>query len=185
MIRASNSSAPTIEPTTIPAIAPPLNPPPLPATAAAEALELAVDDGVRAPIDVVMGSSTLSHRVSVLEVIQHESVEFGELLAQYEHRLGRLSAKPQLLGSFDTPWMQVPLFKASAGSAHVVKSARIWAIALSPVVPHTSSVEAICSSLVANSACQRRVSHARILVVTHGSVVRETYASVSADWAGR
>ena len=129
MISASRSRAPTIEPTTMPAMAPPLNPPPLPAAAAAVplelALELAVEDGVRAPMDVGMGSSTLSHRVSVFEVIQHESVELGELCAQYEHRLGKLSAKPQLLGSFATPCMHWPLFSESAGSAHVVKSALI------------------------------------------------------------
>jgi hypothetical protein len=152
---ARRSKAPTMDPTTMPAIAPPLRPP---ASCAAEELELAVDDGVSAPIELVIGRSTLSQRVSVPDEIQHESVEFGELREQYEHKLGRLSAKPQLLGSFSTPPMHCPLFKASAGSAHVVKSARIWAIALSPVVPHTSWVDAICSSLVANSACHAKVS---------------------------
>lgn len=87
----------------MPAIAPPLSPPPLLEPAAAVALELAVDDGVNAPIDVVTGRSTLSHLDSVFEPMQHESVEFGELLAQYEHKLGKLSAKPQLFGSFVTP----------------------------------------------------------------------------------
>jgi hypothetical protein len=83
MMMARSRSAPTIEPTTIPAMAPPLRPPPpLLEPGAAVALELAMDEGDRAPMEVVTGSSTLSHRVSVFDAIQHESVEFGELLEQ-------------------------------------------------------------------------------------------------------
>ena len=78
-------------------------------------------------------------------------MELGELAAQYEHKLGKLSLKPQLLGSFITPLMHDP-DSESAGRAQTVKSARIWAIALLPVAPQRSVVEAICSSLVANSA---------------------------------
>lgn len=103
MMMARRSRAPTMDPTTIPAMAPPLRPPALCAAAADEELELPVDDGVSAPIELVTGRSTLSQRVSVPEEIQHESVEFGELCEQYEHKLGRLSAKPQLFGSLVTP----------------------------------------------------------------------------------
>jgi hypothetical protein len=141
-------------------MAPPLSPPPLlepPAAAAALLLALgpAVVD-VIAPMDVVTGSLTFVHRVSVCALTQHESVELGELVAQYEQRLGRLFAKPQLFGSFCTPTMHCLSFSESLGSAQVVKSARIWSMALLPVAPHRSWVEAICSSLVANSACQTR-----------------------------
>jgi hypothetical protein len=110
----------------MPAIAPPVSPPPpLLDPGAAVALELAEDEGDSAPMDVVTGSSTLSHRVPVFDAIQHESVEFGELREQYEHKLGRLSANPQLFGSFSTPPMHWSLLRASAGSAHLVKSERI------------------------------------------------------------
>jgi hypothetical protein len=84
-------------------------------------------------------------------------VEFGELAAQYEHRLGRLLLKPQLLGSFDEPWMQV-LAKESAGKEHVVKSARISFNASGESVPQRSGVEAIVSSLIAKAACDSRQS---------------------------
>jgi hypothetical protein len=155
IMTARRSSAPSIEPMTIPAMAPPLSPEPPrddPAAAPLVALDPAVDD-VIAPMDVVTGNLTFVHRVSACALMQHESVELGELVAQYEQRLGRLFAKPQLFGSFSTPAMHDSLFSESAGNAQTVKSARIWLIALLPVLPHRSCVEAICSSLVANAAC--------------------------------
>lgn len=69
---------------TIPAIAPPLSPPlPRPAAPAVAlgVLEL-VEDGKMLPRDVVTGSLTFEHLVSVLELTQQESVELGELAAQ-------------------------------------------------------------------------------------------------------
>jgi hypothetical protein len=125
MIRAIKRSAPRIEPTTMPAMAPPLNPLEPPDLALLEALDDGVAELVIAPRDVVTGNSTLSHLSSVRELTQHESVEFGELLAQYAHKLGRLFANPQLLGSFATPSMQFSLLSESAGNAQLVKSARI------------------------------------------------------------
>lgn len=86
---------------TMPAMLPPDNP------CAWGALAVALEDGVavgnRVPIEVVNGSFTPWQRVSVPENRQQESVEFGELAAQYEQRLGRLLLKPQLSGSFNEP----------------------------------------------------------------------------------
>jgi hypothetical protein len=68
----------------MPAIAPPPRPLLLPPAAPAVAfgvLEL-VDDGKMLPREVVTGSLTFEHLVSVLEFTQHESVELGELAAQ-------------------------------------------------------------------------------------------------------
>lgn len=84
-----------------------------------------VDEGKMLPRELVaIGSLTFEHLDSVLEFMQHESVELGELAAQYEHRLGRLLLKPQLLGSFWTPEIQLGPSE-SFGSEQVVKSARI------------------------------------------------------------
>jgi hypothetical protein len=113
---------------TIPAMAPPLSPPPPLELPAAAALLVALDPDVVdviAPMEVVTGSLTFVHRVSVWALIQHESVALGELRAQYEQRLGRLFAKPQLFGSFWTPTIHCPLLRESDGSAQLVKSARI------------------------------------------------------------
>lgn len=76
----------------MPAIAPPLSPLwlLLPAVAAV-GLGDDVDDVIE-PIEVVTGSLTFVHRVSVWAVTQQESVAFGELSEQYEHKLGRLFA---------------------------------------------------------------------------------------------
>ena len=101
---------------------------------------------------MVMGSLTPTQRVSAPEYKQHESVEFGELLEQYEHKLGRFESKPQLLGSFCTPGMQLALSE-SGGSAQLVKSARIRLRALGEFEPQRSGVAAIDSSLVAKAAC--------------------------------
>jgi hypothetical protein len=142
----------------MPAIAPPPRPlllPPGAPDVAPGVLEL-VEVGKMLPRDVVTGSLTLEHLVSVLEFAQHESVEFGELAAQYEHKLGRLLLKPQLFGSFWTPWMQLPL-NESFGNAQVVKSARIWLSALLEGVPQRDEA-AMVSSLVANSAYTLRIS---------------------------
>lgn len=47
--------------------------------------------------------------------------------------------------------MHVPLSE-SDGNAQLVKSALIWLTALLPALPHRSGLEAICCSLIANSA---------------------------------
>lgn len=98
------------------------------------------------PIVVVIGSFTPAQRVSVFEKRQHESVAFGELAAQYAHRLPKLSENPQLSGSFCAPVMQ-SVERESDGSAHVVKSARISCNASAEVLPHIAGVDAIDSSL--------------------------------------
>jgi hypothetical protein len=101
---------------------------------------------------VVMGSLTPTQRVSAPEYKQHESVAFGELLEQYEHKLGRFESNPQLLGSFCTPGIQLVL-RESGGRAQLVKSARIRFRAFGEFVPQRSGVAAIDSSLVAKAAC--------------------------------
>lgn len=146
---------------TMPAMAPPLRPlatvfrvkgstaPPVEVAAGAEE---EVDEGNRLPIAVVMGSLTFWQRDSVLENKQQESVALGEEAAQYEQRLPRFDEKPQLLGSFCTPRMQL-FVRELAGRAQLVKSARIWVRALSLLVTlQMAGVEAIDCSLLANSA---------------------------------
>jgi hypothetical protein len=111
----------------MPAIAPPDKPLLFPAAGTALAVEFEPDVVPfvnMLPMGDEIGSLTPAHRVSVFEYRQHESVELGELAEQYEQRLGRLFAKPQLSGSFCTPRMQVPE-RESAGRAQLVKSARI------------------------------------------------------------
>ncbi|KAK4940126.1 hypothetical protein LTR66_014942 [Elasticomyces elasticus] len=88
----------------------------------AEEVEL-VNSGARLEV-AATGRTTLLQRVSVLEKTQHESVEFGELAAQYEHRPLRLLEKPQSFGSFTKPCTHATV-NEFAGSAQVVKSARI------------------------------------------------------------
>lgn len=137
---ASNKKAPRMEPTTMPAISPPVRP--RLRLVVAAVLEVAEEEGEEVEevnngsiVDVATtGSTTPSHLVSVSEKTQHESVELGELAAQYEHRLPKLDEYPQLSGSFITPSIQLPL-NESAGSAQLVKSARIWLMALEPVLP--------------------------------------------------
>lgn len=141
----------------MPAIAPPLRP--LLLFVVAAVLVVAVLEGEDVDEEVnkgcieevaTTGKTTFAHRVSLSEKTQHESVEFGELEAQYEHKLPVLSEKPQLLGWFVTPSIQVPV-NESAGSAQLVKSALIWLRALFPAVPHTL-LAVMSSSLCAYSA---------------------------------
>lgn len=105
MMAAKSSNAPKMDPTTIPAIWPPLKPLLLPPEECpAPVVGLPVADAVMVTgckdADAIIGSVTPSHRVVVLEKTQHESVAFGELAEQYEHRPERLSVKPQLSGWF-------------------------------------------------------------------------------------
>jgi hypothetical protein len=94
MTAARMSAAPTRDPTTMPAIAPPERPvPEFPAPAPAPAVWVGAEEEVEVKsggIDVVVGSSTPSHRVSTLALTQQESVALGELEAQKEQRPGRL-----------------------------------------------------------------------------------------------
>lgn len=48
----------------------------------------------------ITGSVTSSHLLSLSAKTQQESVELGELAAQYEHRPPKLVAYPQSLGWF-------------------------------------------------------------------------------------
>jgi len=92
MIRASRSSAPRMDPTTMPAIWPPLKP----LFVEAAAVGVLVPDDVPLIVivvtiacnddDAITGSATSSHLVVVFENTQHESVAFGELAPQYEHK---------------------------------------------------------------------------------------------------
>ena len=94
-IRPSNRSAPITEPTTIPAMAPPERPEPLLALAAAPVAEgvlLAVVDGNNGGIDDSVGKVTPWHRLFTFDPIQHESVAFGELDAQYPQSPCRFEA---------------------------------------------------------------------------------------------
>lgn len=193
MMRASSNMAPKIEPMTMPAIAPPDKPCPL--LLLCEAVELPVADGKRLPMLVVNGSLTFWQRVSVLEKRQHESVAFGELAAQYEHRAGRLLLKPQLFTSFWNPCIQLDV-NESAGKAQLVKSARISVSALGALDPQRSGVEAIDSSLVAKAAWSMSVPGGEMIVYDlrmslHTSVsnwqkwVRTVkLSSVQADYTG-
>jgi hypothetical protein len=74
--------------------------------------------------DATTGSTTFSHRCSVSENTQHESVAFGELDEQYMHRDPRFEVKPQSSGWFSTAGIHCPLSEF-AGRAQLVKSARI------------------------------------------------------------
>ena len=92
-----------MEPTTIPAIWPPVSPRfEAPAAAAPVAVLVGVDvtviDMGRKDAEAMTGSTTSLQRSSVSENTQHESVLFGELEAQNEQRLPKLSAYPQSLG---------------------------------------------------------------------------------------
>ena len=95
IIAAIRSATPTMAPTTIPAIAPPERPEPdlfAPAPAAADVADGTADvlEGKRGGIDVVVGSSTFSHRDSTFELTQQESVALGELEAQNEQSPAKL-----------------------------------------------------------------------------------------------
>jgi hypothetical protein len=103
------------------------------------------------PMADVIGNETPWQRVSVPENKQQESVALGELVAQYEHKLGRLSMNPQLSGSLAAPLTQFAVSE-SFGKAQSVKSARIWFMAFTPTFPQRSGEDAIISSLVANEA---------------------------------
>jgi hypothetical protein len=83
---ASSRKAPTTEPTTMPAIAPPLSPvslvPALVLFAVALGLLEDVELGNSGGMEDVVGKRTFVHRVSARALVQHESVELGELFAQ-------------------------------------------------------------------------------------------------------
>jgi len=100
--------------------------------------------------DATTGSATFSHRCSVSENTQHESVEFGELDEQYMHKDPIFELKPQSSGWFSTAGIHCPL-KEFAGRAQLVKSARIWVREFESEVPHTL-LAAISCSLWAYSA---------------------------------
>jgi hypothetical protein len=48
--------------------------------------------------DATTGNTTFSHRCSVSENTQHESVELGELDEQYMHKDPKFEVKPQSSG---------------------------------------------------------------------------------------
>ena len=128
---------------------------------------------------VVKGNLTPTQRVSAPENKQHESVEFGELLAQYEHKLGRFALNPQLSGSFSAPGIQFALSE-SGGRAQFVKSARIRLRAFGEFVPQRSGVAVINSSLVAKAACVLSV----FVLQVDDEWLRVSYACVGAHGPG-
>lgn len=85
-----------------------------------------VEDGKSVGIEDVVGKVTPVHRLMTFEAAQHESVAFGELVAQYPHRPCKFPEKPQLSDSFSCPVMH-PVASESLGNAQLVKSARICA----------------------------------------------------------
>lgn len=95
IIRVKRRPAPRTAPTTMPAICPGdrprLAPPPFPPDEVPVAPVAAVVElGKRGDMDVVVGKSTPWQRSFTLELLQQESVAFGELEAQKEHRPWRL-----------------------------------------------------------------------------------------------
>ncbi len=129
-MRAQSSRNPRIDPITIPAMAPPLRPLSWPLEPAAPAVELLVGDEVGVAVDESRpemvektGRATFWQRPSALDVKQQESVAFSVLARQKLQRPIRLSPKPQLPGSLDSPAIQLPLIEL-AGRAQLVKSAR-------------------------------------------------------------
>jgi hypothetical protein len=151
MISASSARAPNTAPITMPAICPPVRP--RCATAAADVgslVALLPSPVVRVVTicdnddDAITGSATFSHRCSVSENTQHESVEFGELDEQYEHRDPRFELNPQSSGWFATPDIHCPL-NEFAGRAQLVKSARICVRASEFEFPHTLLAVISCS----------------------------------------
>jgi hypothetical protein len=94
--------------------------------------------------DAITGRDTSEHRVVVFEKTQHESVALGELAEQYEHSDPRFESNPQLSGSFLTASMQAPV-NESAGSAQLVKSARICVSAYELGLSHTLLATISCS----------------------------------------
>lgn len=126
-MKAQRSRNPMTDPTTIPAMAPPLRPWDLEAAAPALALLVGEEVGLaveesRPDIVEKTGRVTSWHRPWALEVKQQESVPFSVLDRQKLQRLIKLSPNPQLLGSFVSPEMQLPLIEL-AGKAQLVKSA--------------------------------------------------------------
>lgn len=97
--------APTREPTTMPAISPPVRP--LEAPAAPVAVAVDVELKSSGTMDVIVGMCTFWHSDEAFELMQHESVAFGVLLAQKEQRPPRFDWYPQLSGSFSAPGTQV------------------------------------------------------------------------------
>lgn len=156
MISASSASAPRTAPTTIPAICPPVNPRLDDDAASAPAVGDESLVGLTSPLvvsvvtigdnddDAITGNDTSSHRSSVFENTQHESVAFGEVDEQYKHSDPRFELKPQSSGSFSTAGIHAPL-KESAGSAQFVKSARICVRASESAFPQMSLAVISCS----------------------------------------
>jgi hypothetical protein len=109
-------------------------------------------EGNNGGMETVVGSLRPAQRCSTFAVTQQESVEFTVLSEQKEQSPRKLPWKPHSIGSFCTAVMQFPL-SASAGLEQRVKSDRIWGTALSPARPHSSGLDTILCSLIANSAC--------------------------------
>lgn len=78
--------------------------------------------GKRLGIDEKTGRLTSWQRPVALEVKQHESVPFSVLERQKLQRPTRFELKPQSVGSFSSPGMQLPLNELP-GNAQLVKSA--------------------------------------------------------------
>ncbi len=130
----------------------------LTAPAAAAAVLVPVGDEValavvnRGGIEVTLAGIVYPvHMPVTFDMAQHESVELGELEAQYPQRPCTFVEKPQFLGSFAAAVMHEPV-RESAGSAQLVKSARICAMKLLLVVPQSCEFTVISSSLSANCA---------------------------------
>jgi hypothetical protein len=115
MMKPSRAAAPTIAPMTMPAMAPPDRPEGPAAAALVDPVGAAVAVVVKSGgIVVVVGSCTPTQRASTLELTQHESVEFWELVEQNAHRPGRFVEKPHSSGSLSTAGIQAPLNALSA-----------------------------------------------------------------------
>jgi hypothetical protein len=94
MTAARIRAAPKREPTTTPAMAPPERPEPDLAEPAVAPVEVALGagavlDGCQGAMDVVVGRWTPTQRDSTFALMQHESVELGELAPQKAQRPGR------------------------------------------------------------------------------------------------
>lgn len=138
-IRPMISASPITEPITIPAIAPPDSPFEAGAGVADGVL---VPEGNRGGIDEIVGNTIPAHRPVTFEATQQESVALGELAPQKLHRPRRLLEYPQSTDSFSSPLMHEPL-RESAGSAQLVKSARICEMYSVPGSPQRSLLAAI------------------------------------------
>lgn len=107
-----------------------------------------VEDGNNGGKFVKVGKVTPSQRPVTLELMQHESVAFGELAAQYLQSPCKFVENPQFCASFSLPVMHRGLSE-SAGSAQLVKSALIWSKKSSRGLPQSLLLTDISSSLVA------------------------------------